>query len=149
MLHQIIYHSRYRSGSGGISAQLRDIIAVSQRNNGRNRVTGFLIFDKTHFIQVLEGEEADVEATFERLSQDSRHESITVIERRAVDNRQFTDWSMGGSVRSPDMQHIYHRYGFGPDADLTGADPDAVVALAQEIAQFETERARTRGLSGY
>lgn len=58
MIHQLVYYSRNTvpGGDRAMLTNLREIVSVSQRNNSRDGVTGFLIFDKTWFIQVLEGE---------------------------------------------------------------------------------------------
>ena len=60
MLHQLIYYSRNTvpGGDRAMLMNLRNIVSASQRNNTRDGITGFLIFDKTWFIQILEGNRA-------------------------------------------------------------------------------------------
>lgn len=55
MFLQLVYYSRFVAGSQGAMSAVRDILKVSEAKNGRNRVTGFLIFDKANFLQILEG----------------------------------------------------------------------------------------------
>ncbi len=147
MLYQLIYRSRYVSAVGGASSALRDIVAASERNNARDRLTGFLVFDKLHFLQILEGDEADVERAFSRIEADPRHDDIAVIARRSIDHRAFPEWAMGGCVRSAEVDHIYQSHRSG--GDPSQADADDLVELAREIADWEARRAQSRGLSRY
>ncbi|WP_303831633.1 BLUF domain-containing protein [Asticcacaulis taihuensis] len=59
MLTQLIYHSHFVPGDHGALSTVRNIIEVSEINNGPDGVTGFLIFDKSHFLQILEGAPED------------------------------------------------------------------------------------------
>ena len=56
---QLVYYSRNRvdTTERPLLAQLREILGVAQRKNRLQDVTGFLLFDKSWFIQVLEGDE--------------------------------------------------------------------------------------------
>ncbi len=149
MLSQLIYHSRYRALETGVSATVRQILSASQRNNARNRVTGFLIFDKTHFLQILEGARSDVDRTYSLIARDPRHGELKIVAQREVSQRAFPDWAMGGCIRSADVQHIYDRYNLAEIFTVTSAGPDDIVNLAREISLWESDRKRTRGLSGY
>lgn len=149
MYHQIIYRSRYRQTGIGASATVRDVVAASERNNCHNRITGYLIFDKTHFLQILEGDEDDVERTFLRISCDRRHEDLTVLVRRPVAHRAFSEWHMGGAIRSPEMEAIFRRHAIEQGLDKIALSADEVVALTLDIANWEIERRQMRGLSGH
>ncbi len=74
---------------------LIDILEASRRNNPANNVTGVLIFQNGIFVQVLEGEEPDVEATYQRIEKDERHRNAKIIERISIEQRAFPSWSMG------------------------------------------------------
>ena len=60
------------------------LFSTSQRNNSRDGITGFLIFDKTWFVQILEGEKLKVTDTYNRIARDSRHSSATIMNVRDV-----------------------------------------------------------------
>lgn len=146
MFHQLIYSSRF-SREGGASSTLRDIVARSEAQNGRDRITGYLVFDKLHFIQVLEGAREDVERTFNRICQDDRHEAIAVIAKRDIDQRQFPEWSMGGCVRSDELKAIFNAHPVNWEAP-SQSDPDDIIHLCQDVSALELERRKSRGLSG-
>lgn len=92
-LIQVVYVSTARADL--TESDLEDIVATAARNNALRDLTGMLMFADGQFMQMLEGEEAVVEALLDRLRQDPRHEGLTVLERAAIEQRSFADWSMG------------------------------------------------------
>ena len=83
------------------SAELDSILESAVRYNGVHAVTGMLLYVGGCFMQVLEGEESSVDATFARIRNDSRHDSILLIQREAISHRSFDRWSMGFRRISP------------------------------------------------
>jgi hypothetical protein len=131
-------------GDHGALTTVRNIIRVSEINNARDRITGFLIFDKAHFLQILEGNAPDVAHTVKRIQADPRHRNLTVIEDKAVDERVFKDWAMGGFVRSPEAESIYSRHGIADAVEPEHLTGEGVLALAQDLLAFETKRQKER-----
>ncbi|WP_267396888.1 MULTISPECIES: BLUF domain-containing protein [unclassified Sphingomonas] len=89
------------------------ILAISRRNNARACVTGLLFFDGKRFLQALEGDESQVEATFARIMTDERHRAVVVLSDRLIEQREFGDWAMA----------------YNAPADAADAALDRVVAL--------------------
>lgn len=84
-------------------ATLDDISAVSARNNARSQVTGILLLAGEFFLQILEGEENDVDQVLDRIRMDPRHAELQVLKVETdAAHRQFPDWSMR-TVRLDDM----------------------------------------------
>jgi hypothetical protein len=75
--------------------ELREILDQSRRNNGRDGVTGMLVYSEGAFLQVLEGPEETVESVFGRIAADPRHKSILRFLKDRVESRGFGEWSMG------------------------------------------------------
>ena len=71
------------------------IVASAVRNNQKNGVTGMLLYADGNFLQVIEGESAAVQETFQHINQDTRHSNITVLLEEPLDARHFSQWSMG------------------------------------------------------
>lgn len=92
MLRRIIYISR--SLVGADPEEIADIVATSIRLNGEHHVTGMLWADGESFAQVIEGDPGHVGRTMDRICVDRRHTDIAVLLDRAVQSRQFGDWSM-------------------------------------------------------
>ena len=100
-------------------ALLDDILAASRRNNVRCGVTGLLVSGGNRFLQVLEGPDQAVLATYARIQNDARHFAFVSLSTRPVEARAFGEWSMA-----------YHQGGAAADGDLVAV----VEALAADIA---------------
>lgn len=139
MIHQLIYYSRNTvvGGDRAMLTNLREIVSVSQRNNSRIGVTGFLIFDKTWFLQILEGERANVTETYNRIARDGRHSSATIVNVQDVASRSFPNWTMGGALRSPEVQEIYLSHGIGGALDPVRMKSAQILQLSLDLQEFE------------
>src|SRR4051812_27380509 len=76
------------------TSDLEDIHQSSREINQREGVTGLLVFNGTHFLQIVEGPRKSVDALLERLRRDPRHSGLEVRDERRVRSRSFPDWSM-------------------------------------------------------
>ena len=74
--------------------QLLELLAVSRRNNESCGITGMLLYKERRFLQVLEGDEAAVRATYARIERDPRHRDVTLLITDQEQEREFADWSM-------------------------------------------------------
>jgi hypothetical protein len=75
-------------------ADMAQILLSSDRNNGRNGITGLLLYHLGSYVQLLEGDEAIVTATFNRIARDPRHYGIRKLGFGNSDKRYFPDWRM-------------------------------------------------------
>ncbi len=71
------------------------LLKTCRANNGANDITGILIYSHGTFFQVLEGDQAAVESTFETIKKDKRHKDLTLLEKLPITERLFPYWSMG------------------------------------------------------
>ena len=95
-LYRVLYCSRnHLTGMPETyPGEIREILATSRKNNGRDGVTGGLLFSAGCFAQVLEGPLGMVEGAFERIQCDERHRNVTVLQSGSITTRDFPDWSM-------------------------------------------------------
>ena len=149
MIHQLIYYSRNTVQGDGraMLANMREILAASQRNNARDGITGFLIFDKTWFVQILEGDRAQVTETYARIDRDTRHAAATILNVRDVPARLFPNWTMGGAMRTPEVQEVYLQHGFGGPLEPARLKSDQIVRLALDLQAFEVDRRQGQRLA--
>lgn len=91
-LFQLIYMSSLVSPD---PVAVTDILAVSVRNNIKNKLTGMMLHADGNIVQVLEGDRAAVKDTFGRILVDARHVGIFVLDERETSERDFGSWSMG------------------------------------------------------
>lgn len=130
---RLVYFSANRlpAEPGVAMEQIRLILEKSRRNNAVANITGALMFSNGHFAQVLEGPQASVEATFERIQQDNRHGNVTVLQVRAIEKRSFANWSMaylGSESGNEDIDRIAVESGFRPTS-LTGDELFASIEI--------------------
>jgi hypothetical protein len=74
-----------------------DLLALLNQAHAKNsalHITGVLLHREDSFFQVLEGEEADVRALFDKIRRDPRHQRIEVLFEGEIDAREFPDWRM-------------------------------------------------------
>jgi hypothetical protein len=136
MLARIVYHSENHLGSsgGGMIADLNTIMDLANRNNERDGITGALLFDTLWFVQILEGEREAISATLRRIMRDERHDSVTVMEARAIRERAFGNWWMGIAMLRGDNAPLFERHGIGPRLDPRSMTGEQAVGLARELA---------------
>jgi hypothetical protein len=98
---------------------LVELLTVSRRNNQRDGVSGLLLYRGGNFMQLLEGDEAQVRATHARIERDPRHRGVMTILQQPVSERLFDDWSMAfGNLDDPEMAALDGISGF-LDRDFT------------------------------
>lgn len=95
-LFRIVYMSRnlLPGTPEQIQAEVDGILATSRSNNAPVGVGGMLLFNNGCFLQVLEGDYANISLVFERIQRDPRHDQVIVLDASYPAARLFTDWSM-------------------------------------------------------
>lgn len=98
-LFRLIYRSRSRLPAGdaltGEAAEaLEAILRVSRTNNVASGLTGALVLYGDWFAQVLEGPEAAVRGTYDRIRVDPRHDSLDLRSAEFAPVRLFGRWAM-------------------------------------------------------
>ena len=73
---------------------LNDIHRIARHLNSLDGITGLLVFNGTHFLQIIEGAEPAIDDLLARLRRDPRHSGLEVRDERMVEARSFPDWSM-------------------------------------------------------
>ena len=73
---------------------LQAIHRAARELNALDGITGLLIFNGTHFLQIIEGSEQAIADLVERLRRDPRHHGLEIRHQSQIDERAFPDWSM-------------------------------------------------------
>lgn len=81
--------------------EINDLLKVSRANNLENNITGLLLYSDGNFMQIIEGLKDDVDKTYQKIVNDTRHKNIILIANKAIKERSFVDWNMGFSVVDP------------------------------------------------
>ena len=90
-LTQIIYSSK---PFGFDASVLDDILTVSRVLNSRDDITGTLICRADMYLQLIEGPDAAIQATYNRIRGDDRHMEVKLLVSHDVTDRLFPKWAM-------------------------------------------------------
>jgi hypothetical protein len=124
---QLIYYSQ---PFGFDDAMLDGILLQARRNNPKNDLTGALIVRGDLYLQLLEGPEAAVMATFSRISRDDRHLAVKLLLKEDVAERLFPNWTMRDD---PAQSWLWSTAEVG-DGALDQASPAALRGVFERVA---------------
>lgn len=122
MLQKIIYASQAIKPVD--TSSLQAILEKARTRNAEDGVTGFLLYADESFLQILEGEEDVLTATFGRIAKDARHQGVRVLERSPITKRRFRRWTMGFDL--PDSKALGDLPGYQPSNRFPLVSPDLV-----------------------
>lgn len=74
---------------------LKTLLAKARTHNERSGLSGMLLYAGGSFLQVLEGPARTVDALYQRIQADPRHDSLVLLVRESIKERSFADWTMG------------------------------------------------------
>jgi len=108
MLSTLIYRSR---AVEPMNAQaLDDLLTPARARNAAMQVTGLLLFDGVHFVQLLEGPDAAVSRIFDAIQRDETHKNVVLLMRDHGPARRFGGDAMALlDLRALDPQQVSAR----------------------------------------
>ncbi len=119
---------------------LDDLLAQSRASNHDHDLTGMLLYRRGRFFQVLEGPQAAVDTLMAKIRRDPRHTDVRVLLTEHLDERRFSEWTMGyepiGVPASPPPEGFRDTFD-----DLESDDEDAGIRAVRELTVWF--RART------
>lgn len=77
------------------SVALHGLLSCAREKNRANNITGILLYADGSFIQVLEGPPANIDALITKIQEDVRHNRVIILYRNKIDQRSFSEWSLG------------------------------------------------------
>lgn len=126
-LAQLIYYSQ---PFGFDDAMLDGILLQARRNNRRDGLTGALIARGDMYLQLLEGPEPAVAATYARIARDNRHLAVKLLVKQNVAERMFPDWTMRDD---PAQSWLWNARDVA-DGALDRASPESLRAVFARVA---------------
>ncbi|GAB3365645.1 MULTISPECIES: BLUF domain-containing protein [Giesbergeria] len=133
MLIQLTYASRCAHALG--PADVKDILAASQRNNARLGVTGALCLNHGIFLQQLEGDRMVVNALYHQILRDPRHRDTVILDLSEITHRQFTGWSMGLLPSLDTNRQLFLKYSVGSEFDPYSMSTVSLRSFFSEVLQ--------------
>ena len=98
MLNYIVYYSFSRSEIS--SNELEELLRKAREWNETHEITGLLLyrynkkFKRGNFLQIIEGPKKSILSTWDRISADPQHHTITVLEDGSFEERNFSTCTM-------------------------------------------------------
>jgi hypothetical protein len=89
---------------------LHELLERTRKSNKEKGITGILLYKKTNFMQVLEGEESVLDALYSKISLDPRHHNVTQLAKERISKREFPDWSMAFRDLNNESQDILSEF---------------------------------------
>lgn len=108
MLVRLIYFSLSKIKAN----QVQEILNSAEQNNEQLNITGLLLFRYKYFFQMLEGSRENINLVYNKLTQDPRHEQVTLLKYSEIDTRIVNNMHM--AFLSEDIYNKTAERIFGP-----------------------------------
>jgi hypothetical protein len=131
MLVRLLYASRLSSAAG--TDVIDAILAQSRRKNPDLGITGVLCYGGKVFMQVLEGGREPVNALYNKIAADKRHEQVMLLHYEEIAERRFGNWTMGQVNLAKINPSVLLKYLEKPELDPFCVPGRASLALLEEL----------------
>ncbi len=137
MLVRLLYASRLATPSdqaGKSPTEVIDsILAQSRRKNPDLGITGVLCHGGHVFMQVLEGGREPVNALYNKIARDERHQQVMLLHYEEIAERRFGSWTMGQVNLAKINPSVLLKYLEKPELDPFCVPGRASLALLEEL----------------
>ena len=93
-MESIFYISEGQIGHEEAPSRIASLVEGSLVKNARLNLTEALLFTGTHFVQILEGPNEQLDQLMRSIERDIRHTNVTVVDRGPITTRQFPEWCL-------------------------------------------------------
>ena len=124
------------------TADLMKLLFDGRSFNRENGITGLLLHHDGRFMQLLEGEQHEVQRLYRKIAEDSRHRDVVVEIDAEADRRLFPEWQMG-YAEAPEIDGHPALAGAGSERDAVAMLRllSATDVCAQRLLHFLEARA--------
>ena len=126
MLSRLIYASEVAQD---LSPEgLQALLKTARQCNRLHDVSGMMAFDSHYFLQAIEGSREALSQLYSNLVRDRRHKRLVLLSFESIEQRSFSDWTMGFAAADASRRRLYLRH--GPSARFDPYQLKASGALA-------------------
>lgn len=122
---------------------LKDLLKKARQKNEKLSITGMLLYLDPFFIQILEGDEAIVNDSFNIIRQDLRHQKVRIIYKKPITERAFPNWTMGfNKVSDENLEQVegFSDFWQRPIADFFSNPPNEIEQMLEQfLVKFKHE----------
>lgn len=133
MLTRLIYASEAAEPLDPTKVQA--LLDHARLSNRLRDITGMLVFDSRYFLQVIEGDRQQLSDLYGRFVQDTRHDRLMILSVEPVEERLFSDWSMGFAAIDSARRGLYLRYSSSGDFEPHQLSRQAALAVLLAFAR--------------
>ncbi len=131
MLVRLLYASR--SAKPMAAEVVESILVKSRKHNPEMGITGILCQSGDVFMQVLEGGRDAVNALYNQIVRDTRHQGVCVLHYEEIVERRFAGWTMGQVNLARVNPSILLKYCDRAELDPYAMPGRAALALLEEL----------------
>lgn len=131
MLVRLLYASR--AAQAVTQATIDSIMQQSREHNPAQGITGLLCYGGDVYMQVLEGGRSAVNALYNRIVADARHQQVMLLHYEEVGERRFAGWTMGQVNLAKVNPSTLLKYLEKPVLDPFAVSGTASMALLEEL----------------
>jgi hypothetical protein len=131
MLVRLLYASR--AAQAVTQATVDSIMQQSREHNPAQGITGLLCYGGDVYMQVLEGGRGPVNALYNRIVSDARHQQVMLLHYEEVGERRFAGWTMGQVNLAKINPSTLLKYLEKPELDPFAVSGTASMALLEEL----------------
>jgi len=111
------------------------VLERSNTNNKKQNITGVLCQGSGLWLQVLEGERAQVNALYSRIMADPQHQNIELLSMEEITKRRFGQWSMALVYLSKDDPMVQMAH---PEFDPYSATAKDAMSILEALIETST-----------
>ncbi len=140
MLSRLIYASEVANDL--TPEGLQALLTTARRCNRLHDVSGMLAFDSRCFLQAVEGSREALSQLYSNLVRDRRHKRLVLLSFESIEQRSFSDWTMGFAAADASHKRLYLRHGPSARFDPYQLKASGALALLTELStEVEQEAA--------
>ncbi len=103
--------------------EILSMLDGARKFNKEQDITGCLLYHKGVFVQLLEGEKEKVNALYQKIASDDRHNHITLLASSPKESRVFNDWEMAFvPLNEDEASALSRQMGAGVPGYAAGSD---------------------------
>ncbi|MBC6607720.1 BLUF domain-containing protein [Hymenobacter sp. BT188] len=138
VLHHLVYQSAATLPMG--DKELQALLKQARDWNTQHQLTGVLLYSEHNIMQVLEGPQDEVLYIFNKIERDVRHRNVTKLADGEIQQRNFSQWSMGFKAVAPsDFQHLAGYLNINQPDFLPPNPTQSDASLHSILASFVTD----------
>lgn len=104
---RLTYASATTSITADIRRDLEDILNEARIFNNNHLIRGVLYYGNNLFFQCIEGQNKDIDALFDKISNDKRHKNIKLLSYERIAKPMFHDWEMKFVLHETNVQAFF------------------------------------------